>query len=178
MRVVLIRHAEVDHCWSRCCTSEEFDAECRMYDVAPIKEKEYEIQRIEHRRIYISELSRTLATAERLFPKEELTVTGLINEVPLRSSFDMGRKLPLWIWNVSGRLQWLFNSPRQAEGICKTQQRARLFTEMIVEEDVDCVAVTHGFYMNTLLSELRKKGFKTDKTHAKFKNGEYVIASI
>ena len=176
MRAVVIRHAEVDHCWSRRCTSDEFDAECKMYDEAAIKEISYEIPQIQYQKIYISELTRSRDTAKKLFPKKELTETGLINEIPLGSSFDTARKMPLWFWNISGRLQWLFNSPRQAEGISKTMRRARRFVKMIIEEDTDCAIVTHGFYMNILLREIRKNGFRINRTHAAYKNGEYVIA--
>ena len=42
---------------------------------------------------------------------------------PLRSSFDTKFKLPLWFWNLSGRLQWLINSSRQPEGRLRTQER-------------------------------------------------------
>jgi hypothetical protein len=41
MKVVIVRHAEVDFCWSRCCSSAVFDSECNGYDSASVKEKEY-----------------------------------------------------------------------------------------------------------------------------------------
>lgn len=41
MRVVIIRHAEVDFCWSKRCTSAKFDSDCREYDLSPIKNVTY-----------------------------------------------------------------------------------------------------------------------------------------
>lgn len=177
MKVVIIRHAEVDLTWSKRSTSEEFDAECRMYDEAPIKKNEYEIPQMEFQKIYISALPRTRATAESLFPDRKFTSTKLINEVPLGSSFDSKKKRPLWFWNVSGRLQWFINSPRQQEGKNETRKRARRFIKAIVNADEDCAVVSHGFFMHTLIQELKKSGFKVDNNHSKFKNGECVIAT-
>ena len=47
---------------------------------------------------------------------------------------------------------------------------------MICNENKNSAVVTHGFFMHTLLRELKKAGFKTDKSFAEYKNGEYVIA--
>ena len=38
MRIVILRHAEVDFEWSRLCSSKKFDSECSSYDSSPIKE--------------------------------------------------------------------------------------------------------------------------------------------
>ena len=176
MKVVIIRHAEVDLSWNRRGTSDMFDSDCRRYDSASIKKIMYKIPLIEYQRIYISELSRSRDTAEKLFPDQDYVVSGLINEVPLRSSFYTKKKMPLWFWNSSGRLQWFINSARQIEGRKKTVERARQFVKIICNENKDSAVVTHGFFMNTLLSELKKAGFKTNKTSAAYKNGEYVIA--
>lgn len=37
----------------------------------------------------------------------------LINEVPLKSSFDTKMNVPLWFWNLVGRLQWFINCRKQ-----------------------------------------------------------------
>ena len=176
MKVVIIRHAKVDFCWSKRCTSNMFDSDCRRYDNALIKGSMYEIPLIGYQRIYISELSRSRDTAEILFPNCDYIVSELINEVPLKSSVDTAKKMPLWFWNTSGRIQWFMNSDRQIEGLSKTVERARQFVAMISDEDADCAVVTHGFFMHTLLREIKKAGFRTNKSSATYKNGEYVIA--
>ena len=176
MKVVVIRHAEVDFCWNRRSTSDGFDTDCSGYDSASIKEIRYEIPRVGYQRIYISELSRSRSTAEALFPEEEYVESGLINEVPLRSGFDTQKKRPLWFWNISGRLQWFTNNKRQAEGRAQTRERARQFIKLISNENIDCAVVTHGFFMHTLLQEIKKAGLRTGKSSAEYKNGEYVIA--
>ncbi len=176
MKVVIIRHAEVGFDWSRECSSKGFDSDCNGYDNAPIKNITYKIPEIGFMRVYISELSRSLNTAEKLFPDGDYTETGLINEVPLRSSYDTNRKMPLWFWNLSGRIQWLVNSARQVEGRNKTKERARRFIATVSQEKMNCAVITHGFYMHTLLDEMKKAGFRTTRSSVGYNNGEYVIA--
>ena len=176
MRVVIIRHAEVDFCWSRRCTSDMFDSECRKYDLSPIKNVTYSIPKTVYQKIYVSELSRSKDTAKILFPDEEFFESRLINEVPLKSSFDTKMNVPLWFWNLVGRLQWFINCRRQPQVRRQTRKRAKEFAELIRNDDVDIAVVTHGFYMHTLLQEMKKAGFRMPKSSVKFKNGEYVIA--
>ncbi len=176
MKAVIIRHAEVDFKWSRRCSSNVFDSDCSGYDSAMIKGESYRVPMIGYQRIYISELSRSRDTAKILFPDRDYLVTALINEVPLRSSFDTKKKMPLWFWNISGRLQWFFNSPRQIEGRSSTKERARQFAAMVGDENMDCAVITHGFFMHTLLYEMKKAGFTVNGSSAEYKNGEYIIA--
>ena len=36
----------------------------------------------------------------------------------------------------------------------------------------DCILVTHGFYMHTLVKEFKKAGFKTKQRRAYYQNGQ------
>ena len=153
-----------------------FDDECGKYDEAPLKESAYHDPPFECRRVYISTLSRSRDTAAKIFGDRDFIQTGLINEVSLRSCFDSRRKLPLWFWNITGRMQWAINASRQMENRRQTIKRARKFVRMLCRAGEDCAVVTHGFYMHTLLSEMKKAGVKTNKAHAVYKNGEYVVA--
>ena len=134
------------------------------------------IPRYEYRGIYISTFSRSRDTAKGLFAEENLRETALINEVPLRSSLDTEVRMPLWFWNITGRMQWFLNSSRQVEGRTRTRKRAIEFVEILCREESDCAVVTHGFYMHTLLREMKRAGFKTSKSLSAYKNGEYVVA--
>ena len=84
--------------------------------------------------------------------------------------------MPLLFWNVTGRLQWLMNCSRQAEGRRQTRERAKKFAELISKDNMDAAVVTHGFFMHTLLREMKKAGFRIENSSVKFKNGECVIA--
>ena len=147
-----------------------------VYDLSPIKNVTYSIPQTVYQKIYVSELSRSKDTAKILFPNEEYFESQLINEVPLKSSFDTKMNMPLWFWNLTGRLQWFVNSRRQDKGHGKTKERAKEFVVMIRNDDMDVAVVTHGFYMHSLLQEMKKAGFRMTGSSVKFKNGEYVIA--
>ncbi len=127
MKIVIIRHGKVNYKWNKWYTSEEFERACREYDEAPISEERYRVPDIEYQNIIISGLSRTRETAGHLHVNAKMKKTDLINEVPIKSSVDTKLKLPIWFWNVSGRLQWFVSSPRQDESRVETRKRARRF---------------------------------------------------
>ena len=124
--------------------------------------------------VYISTLDRTLQTAEAIFGQRDFRRTSLINEVPLHSGFDTAVKMPLWFWNVLGRLQWLAGNKRQPEIKAQTAKRAEQFVKQIIKSNEDCVIVTHGFFMHILINVLEKEGFKADKNRVNYRNGEVI----
>ena len=46
------------------------------------------------------------------------------------------------------------------------------------KDNTDCAVVTHGFFMHTLIKEIKKAGFKTNNTSVKYNNGECVKAEM
>ena len=65
---------------------------------------------------------------------------------------------------------------RQKEGYLNTRKRAGKFVKYLLKENEDCLVVTHGFYMHSLMLEMRKAGFRMSKFKIRYKNGEYVLA--
>ena len=61
--------------------------------------------------------------------------------------------IPLWFWNLTGRLQCFLNCRRQVETRRQTRARAKEFAELIRNDDMDVAVVTHGFYMHTLFAD-------------------------
>lgn len=176
MRVVIIRHGKVHFQWKKWSTSEQFNKDCKMYDEAPIFSLLSDVPKIDHQKIYISSLQRSRATANQLFSEKDFISTKLIDEVPLCASVTSNKKLPLIFWNVSGRLQWFFNIHSQKECRKETIYRAKQFVEMIVKEEKDCIVVTHGFFMHTLLEQMKKQAFHINHARLSYANGECVIA--
>ena len=174
MTITIIRHGKVNHTWKKWCTSSEFDEECRLYDSAPIENME-DSGDIKASKVYISTLDRSLQTAIRMFGDMSFCKTDQINEVPLKSAFNTALKLPLWFWNVAGRLQWLCNSDRQPETKRQTKDRAEQFVKELINNGEDCILVTHGFFMHTLVAAMKKHGFRPDKTSLRYQNGEAII---
>ncbi len=126
LKEIIMRHGKVDFQWQKRYTSMEFNKACEEYDVAPVG-KNMEASFIRCRNIYISTLPRTEETAKMLFPEGQFRKSALINEVPLRPWIDTKMQMPLWIWNVMGRMQWAINSKRQQEGRSITKVRAKEF---------------------------------------------------
>ncbi len=175
MRVMIIRHGKVLHNWKKWCTSAEFDKQCALYDKAPIDTESVDTVNGDIQKIYISDLDRTLQTAEKIFGDLDFERTSKINEVPLRSGFDTAVKMPLWFWNALGRLQWMMGSKRQPENKAQTISRADQFVGSIVDRDEDCCVVTHGFFMHTLIRMLKNAGFRADKSRVKYRNAEMIV---
>ena len=174
MKVILIRHCKVKYDWRSFYSSAEFDRACREYDRAPIEVAKPSAIHEAVGAVYISRLERSKSTALCLYHKAEAKETGLLDEVPLRSGFDTKLRLPLWFWNLTGRIQWFLNHPRQAESRRLTERRARKLVGKVSAAGEDCVLITHGFYMHTLIKEFQKSGFQTKQQRAHYQNGQEI----
>ena len=175
MKIVVIRHGKVLHDWKKWCTSAEFDEQCALYDRAPVDIASVGAEAYDVQTIYISVLDRTLQTAKKIFGEVDFKRTAMLNEVPLRSGFDISVKMPLWFWNALGRLQWLTGSKRQPERKAQTTIRAEQVVRSIVQHNEDCAIVTHGFFMHTFIKALEKEGFKAVKKRVNYRNGEAIV---
>lgn len=176
MRAIIIRHGRVDFKWKNWSTSEQFDMDCRKYDKASVKPFLVEIPKNTYKRIYISSLSRSRETAIQIFGEQDFIVTKLIDEVLLRSSVVSKVKLPLLFWNISGRLQWLFNNHRQQECRKDTIYRAEQLVKVLLHNEENCAIITHGFFMHILIDSLKKNGFCISNVRLQYSNGEYITA--
>ena len=176
MKVIIIRHGTVAYDWVRTYSSSEFDKACIQYDKAPIMRMSYDIPDFDAQQVYVSTLPRSRDTALEIFGNKDFICTELADEVPLGSSFNCRIELPLWFWNITGRVQWFLNFNRQTEGRKETKARARKFVELLNTDVSDSAVITHGFYMLTLVKEMRKAGFRISRSGRKYKNGDYVLA--
>ena len=177
MKIVLIRHGKVNFKWESWYNSEQFTKACSQYDQAPVMKTACSAPDMAYSGYYISTLPRTRETALSVFGEQEYIATDLINEVPLSASCNTGLRLPLLFWNVTGRLQWFFNSGNQKENRAQTEVRAKKFVKLLVEKNEDCAVVTHGFFMHTLVHELKSANFDIDKKSLAYANGEHIVAS-
>ena len=151
MKIIVIRHAAVNMQWEKKYTSYGFDRACRLYETSHIKVDESVRQYTDDRPVYVSTAIRTQETARLLFGDKEFVITPLLDETPLRSWKDTDRYYSLNFWNAVGRLQWLFNIKRQPETNRETRQRAKKLIHMLVIKDEDCIPISHGWVLNTLI---------------------------
>lgn len=176
MKIIVIRHGKVNMKWRNWSTSKQYDEECFHYDEASLHKVDKKVDFDTPKTIYISTLKRTKETAEMLFGERDYTITELINEVPLRSSFNSKINLPVWFWNVTGRIQWLLGDDRQLESKKETENRVDIFIKRLITANDDCVIVTHGFYMQTFTKRLKYQGFKLQKKRIRYSNLDEVVA--
>lgn len=145
--------------WPKKCSSGDFDMACAEYDRSDLENINITPLDEQTDRIYVSMLSRSVNTAKSLFPNKEYYEMPEIGEVPLKSFMDTKKRLPLWMWNVLGRVQWYIGSTRQLEQRNSTIQRANKVIDLCESEKEDCMLITHGFFMKTLTDVLKSRGY-------------------
>ena len=159
MKILLIRHAKVAFDWKQSYTSEEYDIACRLYDEADIIPVDSHQETGDYERIYVSSLKRALQTAEQLFPSAPASMlvrTHLLDEVPLRSFSDTHRSHSRVVFDAIGRLQWV-RGKRQEETRNETRKRADELIDLLEKNNENAILITHGFFMNVLVSRLKKR---------------------
>ena len=160
MRITIIRHGKVNMKWPEKCSSDGFDRACAEYDFNDIEKIGTTSIEVQADKVYVSKLSRSKNTANVLFPHMEYFEMPEIGEVPLKSFKETQKNLPLWLWNILGRLQWFAGNARQLEKRKETILRANKVVDILEQENSDCVLITHGFFMKTLVKVLKKRGYK------------------
>lgn len=159
MKIVVIRHAPVQMRWEKSYSSEGFDEAMRKYDQSPVLSDAKEIPFPEERPVYVSSLQRTADTAKILFGDKDVTVSSLLDEVPLTSFMDTDKQYPLSVWNLMGRIQWFFGSARQTETRKDTKKRAKELVRLLQKRGEDCILISHGWFMGVLTGELKRAGY-------------------
>lgn len=175
MKIYIIRHAKVEMKWPKKCNSVEFDNACELYDKANILDLDIPKLHINCRNIYVSNLYRSKETARKIFPNREYSEIE-VGEVPLESYKDCPLQIPLWKWNLMGRLQWFFNNRRQPETRIETIERCIRVICHLESLDEDCVIVTHGFFMKIFIKCLRKHGYSIVGNKFSYSNLQVVVA--
>lgn len=170
MRVVLLRHARVLVDWKKRYSSSGYDNENANYDRAPVEPLPPIDMAI--RKVYVSTLPRSAATAACLVGEKDIEKTPLLDEVPIRSFKDSERHLPTWFWNVMATLQWHLGSPRQRETRKETQRKIDAFLDLIEERGEDCIVVGHGIHFFDMMKKMKARGYG-GKIKKYMRNGEF-----
>ncbi len=178
MKIFIIRHARVNLNWPKQCDVSTFHSYRKQYDEAPIDDVSPILNSTLPKRIYISSLPRSFATAEGLFGHREFTVIPEIGEVPIYAKTRYRVRFPTWIWHVFGHFQWFINDKCQVETRIQTEKRADAVIDKLEKQNEDCVLVSHGLFMMVLMRRLRKRGYHvSDKHRITFKNLDMVRIS-
>ena len=158
--LILIRHAKVIFNWKKKYTADEFAAAQAVYDKAPIERiDDLEIRHIrdalpEQFELYTSTLKRSIETAEMLFPGKTPIQLPELSEIPIYPYRDSDTALSLWRWLFWGRVQWLYNHPRQKR--IKQTVEHEVDDLIALMQNKNAVIVGHGFQMMIMLNILSR----------------------
>ena len=162
MRIMFIRHGKVDMPWMKKYNSRDYDQawlEYDTHDILPIKEH---LDIWPGAKVIVTGLKRTHQTAEQFLGVYEYTVVEkLFDEVPLRSFIDTAHRFNRVLMTFLGRVEWYLPMKRQPERRRASRSRAEKAVDYIESlGDGDYVIVMHGFFMRTLGSILRRRGYR------------------
>lgn len=170
MNIGLVRHFKVNCGAKFFMTSYDFEEWVKQYDNSDIIEDKTELGDIKWDRCFSSDLHRAVETAKTIF-KGEIIKTDLLREVLIAPIFKTNMKLPYIFWCIAGRVAWYFNRKSQIETKEVTKNRVKEFLYNIENESNDnALIVCHGFFMNALQKELKRRGF-SGKTIKRPQNG-------
>ena len=186
--------------WEKSYDSKGFDEAQAKYDISPLFDYAGKVWKTKGYKVYISGLQRTYDTAMQIFDfgqiaepsvyelglsGEDITngsntlfKTELLNEVPKRSYKDTNRKASKAIWTARSRIQWYLNNSRQPETRKDTVRRAEELVDLLEERGEDCVLISHEFFLYTLKSVLKNRGFLIERAGSgRIKNWERIKAT-
>ena len=160
MVIGLVRHFRVNCDAKFFMSASEFEEWVERYEQSDVLEQKHDPVNIIWDKCYSSDLKRAIITSKRIFT-EEIIRSSLLREVPLTPIFKTKLKFPYAFWCVMGRMAWFFQHKSQEEVRRDTQRRVIKFLDSIDHQSSsNILIVCHGFLMNTMQKELKKRGYK------------------
>lgn len=171
MKIILMRHYKVAMHFQRLYTSECFDQAGLEYSHCDVINQM--APSLPQYRLYASTMKRAQQTAQLAFKRPFEILEG-VHEVTIKSYKDTLKPLPLWWWELMGRIQWRFNHKRPYEPYQVTMDRLEGALSRVIANGDDAIIVMHGLVMRYMVKHLRARGFKGPRIlHAK--NGQCFI---
>lgn len=174
MIIGVVRHFKVNYKAKRMMSSSDFEEYVTSYDRASIIENKIDLKYSKWSKCYCSDLKRAVITAKCIYDKE-LDITDLLREVKMYPVKKSQLKIPSFLWSITSRIAWKLNHVSQLETATYTRKRAKEFlSKLDLNSNENILIVSHGFFLITLINELKLLGFKGD-IPSKMKNGYLYI---
>lgn len=174
MYIGLVRHFKVNCDKKLLMTSDDFSQWAKQYDTSDIIVGKFEMGNTVWNKCFSSDLSRAVKTSASIF-SGEVRQTKMLREVPMAPVFKTNLKLPYMFWCACARAAWFLRNKSQMETIKETEKRVSVFMDKIESDhDKNILVVCHGFLIQTLQKELKKRGFNGKKT-IRPKNGRLYL---
>jgi len=167
MKIILIRHAEVEIDKNTFTYASELKKWLEIYDHAEIKKalvSKDEILNLFNQsdRIFCSTLKRSLDSVA-LYGKSPDKTDEIFNEAGLPFANWSWVKLPLSLWAVVFRVMWLFGYKNNGESLKVAKARAKKGADRLIEACAKNSTITllgHGLMNRLIGKELVKRGWK------------------
>ncbi|WP_442600027.1 histidine phosphatase family protein [Neobacillus sp. D3-1R] len=162
MKIGLIRHFRVLHPYPQktFVDTQELLQWFEDYDKAEIETSEVDLEGINWKHCYSSDLYRCLQTAKHFYPGIVMKRKEL-REIPM-TPFKMSLSLPFLLWAMLVRLSWSTNQKKKKE-IIKIRQGINKLLDDILDKKEDTLIVSHGALMIFIEKELKMRGFHGPK---------------
>ena len=166
MKIILIRHAEVDINKNSFAYAFELKKWLDIYNNAEIKKdfvSKSEISNIfdSSDKILCSGLKRSYDSVA-LYGKTPYEEDELFNEAGLPFANWRWVKLPLWVWAIIFRVMWLFGYKKNGESLQEATIRAQKGASKLIascEKGTTITLLGHGLMNRLIAKELVKRGW-------------------
>lgn len=163
MRVGLVRHFPVAEPWPNgWVTSDDLRRWRERYEAAESIPGPIDVSTIAWQRCFSSDLKRAHVTARAAFAGT-IIATRLLREVDV-PALPTGRlRLPVWGWRLLLRLAWFSGHNSQRAARDEFLQPIEACADLLEQEPMNTLVVSHGGVMFFLRKELLRRGFTGPK---------------
>lgn len=159
MRIGLVRHFPVTEPWpSGWVTSAELQRWRVRYDAAEPIVGPIHVSAVKWQRCFSSDLKRAFVTAQTAYAGT-ITQTPLLREADVPALPTQSLRLPVWGWRLLLRFAWFTGHKSQRAARDEFHRRIKAVADLLEQEPVDTLVVSHAGVMFFLRKELLRRGF-------------------
>jgi broad specificity phosphatase PhoE len=163
MRIGLVRHFPVQEAWpSGWLTSADLQQWRGRYDASDPIVGPIEVGECAWQRCFSSDLKRACVTAQTAY-SGTIIPTPLLREANVPALPTGNLRLPVWGWRLLLRLAWFTGHKSQRAARDEFHQRIKAIADLLEQESVDTLVVSHAGVMFFLRKELLRRGFNGPK---------------
>lgn len=160
MRIGLVRHFPVTEPWPRgWVTSADLQRWRVRYDAAGPIVGAIDVSAVNWQRCLSSDLKRAFVTAQTAYAGT-ITQTPLLREADVPALPTGNLRLPVWGWRLLLRFAWFTGHKSQRAARDEFRRRIIAIADLLEQEPVDTLVVSHAGVMFFLRKELRRRGFR------------------
>ncbi len=163
MRIGLVRHFPVTEPWPRgWVTSDDLQRWRVRYDAAEPIIGPIDVSVVKWQRCLSSDLRRAFVTAQTA-SVGTITQTPLLREADVPALPTGNLRLPVWGWRWLLRFAWFTGHKSQRVARDEFHARIKAIADLLEQELVDTLVVSHAGVMFFLRKELLRRGFAGPK---------------